>query len=109
MVNQKFMYTKHISEGINLLFFLETESHIDHQHQGHHPIKVGHSEVCAEHPAVDSEHPGAKYEKSENSIADNLTHEAYKVFHIQCLIFVSVPEKVYIVSMKSPNFQKHNT
>ena len=56
--------------------------------------------MCTEHPAVDGEHPGAKYEKSENDIADYLTHEDNKVFCVQSLIFVGVPEKVYCSNEK---------
>ena len=96
----KGLSTEHISEGSNLLVFLKAESHIDHQHKGHHPVKVCHSEVCTEHPAVDGEHPGAKYEKSENGITDYLTHEDNKVFYVQSLIFVGVPEKFYCVNEK---------
>ena len=96
----KSLSTEHISEGSNLLVFLEAESHIDHHHQSHHPIKVCHSEVCTEHPAVDGEHPGAKNEKSENNIADYLTHEDNKVFCVQSLIFVGAPENVYCFNEK---------
>ena len=56
--------------------------------------------MCTEHPAVDGEHPGAKYQKSENGIADYLTHEDSKVFDVQSLIFVGVPEKVYCFNEK---------
>ena len=56
--------------------------------------------MCTEHPAVDGEHPGAEYQKSENYIADYLTHEDNKVFDVQSLIFVGVPEKVYCSNEK---------